>query len=107
MSTSDDLAQVRWASRVNPSKIRRLYETDARGIVDEELIDEVGIALYSRCQSILEATEAHAGRVRCPRCRTAIEHPWDKEAVLACPTCAWTVQWGAYLKTFQDKKLVG
>jgi hypothetical protein len=38
----DGLAEVRWASRVNPRTIRRLDDTDARGIVDEELIDAVG-----------------------------------------------------------------
>src|SRR5438309_1523131 len=36
----NDLAEVRWAPRVNPHKIRRLYETDARGIVDDELIED-------------------------------------------------------------------
>src|SRR5260370_19635440 len=64
----NDLAEVRWAPRVNPHKIRRLYDTHARGIVDDELIEEVGFALYSRGKSILIATEAHAGRVQCPRC---------------------------------------
>jgi hypothetical protein len=55
---------IEWASRVNPGAIRRLYETDARGIVDEEQIDDVGYALYWRCQSIIAATEAYDGRVR-------------------------------------------
>ena len=31
-----------WARRVPQRKIRRLYETDAKGIYDEDLIDEVG-----------------------------------------------------------------
>jgi hypothetical protein len=33
-----DLAGVQWGSRVYPNLIRRLYQTDARGIVDDELI---------------------------------------------------------------------
>ena len=68
-----DLAEVRWAPRVNPSAIRRLYETDARGIVDAEQIDAVGYALYARCRSILRATEAQLGRVTCPRCEHVID----------------------------------
>jgi hypothetical protein len=52
------------ASRVNPAVIRCLYETDTRGIVDEEQIDDVGYALYRRCQGIIAATEAHDGCVR-------------------------------------------
>jgi ribosomal protein S27AE len=107
MDSSNDIREVRWASRVNPSKIRRLYEMDARGILDEELIDQVGFALYSRCQSILTATEAHAGRVKCPRCGTVIVHNWDREAVLQCGRCSWRVKWGDYLATYQDRHLHG
>ena len=77
-----DLAAVRWAPRVSPAKIRRLYETDARGIIDEELIEEVGFGLYSRCLSIVIATEAHAGRLQCPRCDTIIPHQGKRDALL-------------------------
>ena len=31
--------KLRWAPRMEPEKIRRLYEMDARGIRDEELLD--------------------------------------------------------------------
>lgn len=103
----NDLAEVRWAPRVNPQKIRRLYETDARGIVDEELIEDVGFALYSRCQSILIATEAHAGRVQCPRCGSMIAHQWGRDAFLECDQCSWRVRWRDYHKTYQDKHLHG
>jgi hypothetical protein len=102
-----DLAEVRWAPRVNPGKIRRLYETDARGIIDEELIEDVGFALYSRCQSILIATEAHAGRLQCPRCGNIIPHHGKRDAVLQCVRCAWRVRWGDYHKTYQDRHLHG
>jgi len=107
----DRLAKVRWASRVNPRLIRRLYETDARGIVDEELIDEVGVALYARCESILQANEAHIhGRVLCPECGQTIQRPldvWrDRSKPVTCDRCGWSVRWGDYLATYQDKHLV-
>jgi len=102
----------RWASRVNPTTIRRLYETDARGVVDEELIDEVGFALYARCQSILRATEAQAGRVTCPRCEQVIARnaagPWDnRDEVMTCPGCGWRMRWRDYFASYQGKHLVG
>jgi hypothetical protein len=59
-----------WAPRLPQRLVARLYETDARGILDEELIDEVGYGLLARVESILTATEASRGRVRCPRCAT-------------------------------------
>ncbi len=110
-SNQNDLKKVRWASRVNPSIIRRLYETDARSIVDDELIDKVGFALDARCESILRATEAHErGRVTCPRCEQIIMRPAGsvtKDVLLTCVSCNWSVQWNDYLKTYQDKHLHG
>ena len=50
-----------WAPRVPKALIRRFYETDAKGIYDEELIDEVGYALLARCQSFITANLARAG----------------------------------------------
>jgi hypothetical protein len=102
-----DLAEVRWAPRVDPQKIRRLYETDARGIVDDELVEEVGFALYSRCLSIIAATEAHSGRLHCPRCKQTITHHSDRNALLQCARCSWRVRWRDYFKTYQHKQLHG
>ncbi|MGI6704943.1 MAG: hypothetical protein ACOX6S_01330 [Clostridia bacterium] len=38
-----------WAPKVNPNKIRRLYQQDAKGILDDELLDDVGYSLYGSC----------------------------------------------------------
>jgi len=37
-----------WAGRVPRHKIARLYDLDAKGIVDEDLIDESGRSVGSR-----------------------------------------------------------
>ncbi|MGH2352695.1 MAG: hypothetical protein ACRDI2_17840 [Chloroflexota bacterium] len=103
--------EIRWAPRVNPSAIRRLYETDALGIVDEEQIDAVGYALYARCQSILRVTEAQHGRVTCPRCEHVINRgarDWaQRDQLVCCEHCGWRVRWRDYLKTYQHKHLAG
>jgi hypothetical protein len=125
-TSPEDLAAIRWAPRVNPNAIRRLYETDARGIVDEQQIDDVGYALYARCRSILRATEAHKGRVTCPRCEHVIERSTRaptpaqdsgadsravaharREEIVRCERCGWRVRWREFFKTYQDKHLVG
>ena len=102
-----DLDLVKWSLPVRQDKIRRLYETDASGLVDEALIDDVGYALYLRCRSILDATEAHHGRVKCPRCQTLVLHHSEKDALLVCSQCHWQVTWGAYHKTYQGRSLYG
>ena len=57
-----------WAPRLKPYLIRRVYEGDAQGLLDSELLDKVGWALYARCESFLLAHEARNGRARCPVC---------------------------------------
>ena len=95
-----------WAPRVAQQQIRRLYETDAKGIYDDELIDEVGYALLARCQSFIEANEAVAGRVRCPACAGVVTHGRRKEDVLRC-ACGWELPWAQYFTTIQHKQLSG
>jgi len=96
-----------WAPRVKKSKIRRLYALDAQGIYDDELLDEVGYALRSRCQSFISACQATSGKVSCPVCNTEITHDWDKEKLIICPKCGWKLTWGAYFATIQHKQLSG
>lgn len=99
---------VRWAPRVAPAKIRRLYQTDALGIYDEELIDEVGFGLYARCQSLLTVTEAAAGRVGCPRCGAILlrEMRDAPDEMLRC-ACGWETSWARYHRMWRHQELYG
>ena len=58
----------RWAGRVAKWKIARLYKNDARGIYDEDLIDDVAYTLLDRCKSIIAVAKARQGRAECPAC---------------------------------------
>lgn len=98
-----------WAPKVSPGSIRRLYTTDALGITDEEQIEAVGWALWQRCESILTATAAHYGRVRCPACDTLFEREraWQPDEALVCPRCAWRLPWARYHQSYRGKQLFG
>ncbi len=99
---------VRWAPRLRPERLRRLYTADARGLVDEDLIDDVGFALYSRCRSILTVSRAMHGEVECPQCDTVIRRErLDADYPLACPQCGWATTWSEYHRTFQHQELYG
>ena len=58
-----------WAGRIPRQKIAELYAKDAQGIRDEELINEVGIGLLVRIESIFQARDANSGLARCPHCQ--------------------------------------
>ena len=94
-----------WAPPLTQREIYRLYVTDARGIIDEGLINDVGYGLYARCESILIATQAYRGRVTCPRCTQIIHHNHAPDAQLVCSQCSWQKSWKAYKKTLKGKHL--
>lgn len=96
-----------WAPRIQPSKIRRLYDLDAQGIYDDELLDDVGYSLRARCQSFLEANAAGSGQAVCPSCGGSVSHRSKKEELMHCIACGWELTWGEYFSTIQHKQLSG
>jgi hypothetical protein len=96
-----------WAPRVKQCLIMRLYESDAQGLYDEDLLDEVGWGLYSRCKSFIDANAAVNGRAGCPGCGTIIFHHARPDETLRCPNCGWSAAWKAYFQTIQHQQLSG
>ena len=97
------LTKIRWSRRVSRDKIRRLYQSDAQGMLDQELLHDVGYGIYVRCQDLLEVSEARRGKVQCRSCGHVIMRQGiavglgeDKKEVLRCERCAWQTTWGAY-----------
>ena len=112
----DGRDEIRWSPRVTRWKIRRLYESDAKGMLDKELVDDVGFALLLRCRDILTIDEAKRGRVRCPRCAKQRQYtiiaraPRTRKSdvrneVLVCPKCGWQITWGQYALSYKRKQL--
>lgn len=105
----NDRRELSWAPRVNLYEIKKLYLSCAKGLYDEALIDDVGIALFLRCDSIMEFTLANEGRVRCKRChQSGVETFIERCAglpkeLLRCPMCGWQMQWRVYLSETEKK----
>ena len=93
---------IQWAPKVRQHEIRRLYENDARGILDEVLIDEVGYALYARCESVWIVTER-----RCPQCTARCARSEGGEPLLTCPNCGWSTTWKAYKRSYKGRRIHG
>ncbi len=102
-----------WARRVPQHKIRLLYRSDAQGIVDEELIDDVGYSMYARCESILTVTRAMKGTVVCPECGATVQRTrppkrtGGRDELVDCANCEWQLPWYDYHRSFRRKQLVG
>ncbi len=80
-NSSPGSREPRWPPRVKKSALRRLYESEAAGLMDEELLEDVGITLWMRCRAILDVARAVAGQVICPHCQQPIplQHGADGE----------------------------
>lgn len=104
--------RIQWAPRVTCQKVLRLYQKDAQGIRDEELIDDVGYGLLARCESIRIVSDAYRGRIECPQCSALVTEDGqgpsrDKQHLFHCRECGWQMLWGEYHKTFQGQQLRG
>lgn len=95
---------------MSQAKLRRLYQSDAAGLLDEELLDDVGYTLLERCRCILMVAEAQRGRVQCLRCYQAgkvsmITRPRDAGEPMTCPLCSWQFTWTEYYKSYKPLQL--
>ena len=102
------LPRLRWAPKLKRAKLWQLYQTDARGLIDETLIDEVGLTLLARCQSIIRVTEAQ--EVICPRCQAVIVCPearWSKQCPIRCQRCDWQATYGQWRHSWRHQDLQG
>jgi hypothetical protein len=81
-----DPAKIRWAPRLPPALLKRLYDSDAQGYRDAELCDEVGSYLYSRCRTFSLVLQR---KVDCPACRTVFTVSSEGESQCPGKDCVW------------------
>jgi ribosomal protein L37AE/L43A len=93
------IARIRWAARLEPSLLRRLYELDARGIQDVELCDAVGSALFARCETF---ERVRRGEVVCPACGSVFAVARAGESHCPGSGCAWRTTHASYWKSVSD-----
>ncbi|MCL2473036.1 MAG: hypothetical protein FWF26_05090 [Treponema sp.] len=96
-----------WSPKVNKYKIIKLYEQDANGIYDDELVEDVGISLYARVDSMLMVTSSNLGHPLCIECKTEIPNSYQKGFISVCPNCGWTIDMFEYRASYKGQTLNG
>lgn len=105
------MEKISWSPKVRQSKIWQLYQNDARGAVDEILVEDVGLALLQRCESIRLVTQR---KVECPRCGSVFSAcergSWKMlPGVQTCPRpgCGWETTAEEWHQSWRHHDLLG
>jgi len=105
------MEKIVWSPKIRQAKIRQLYQNDALGAVDEILVEDVGLSLLHRCQSIWLVTRRE---VECPRCGTVFtlceSGSWKMlPGVQTCPTpnCGWETTAEQWHESWRHRELLG
>lgn len=104
--------KFQWARRVSRQDIRRLYESDASGQLDSELLDQVHYAIHTRVCDMFEVRDAQQfGRVKCRQCGAPVPQPFrmggpHKDDPLCCEKCGWQVTCGEFYKSYTGRSLL-
>jgi len=94
---------IKWSKRVPQKLISQLYNQSISGICDDALADEVGCALYARCESIISATSGFEEKILiCPSLCGA-EIPLV-DNIFAC-ACGFSATWEEFKKSYKGKQL--
>jgi len=101
-----------WAKRVSRRDIQRLYESDAHGMLDENLLEQVHFTIYARVCDMFDVRETQqTGRVKCRSCGQYIPQTYqmgnhNKNKILKCDQCGWQVTCGEFYNSYTGKNLL-
>ena len=90
---SSSLVKIRWAPRLQPQLLQRLYQADAAGLVDLELCEDVGLRLYERCRTFVLVSR---GEVECPSCGALFAVSPAGNSTCPNEGCGWLTTKAAY-----------
>jgi hypothetical protein len=101
-----------WAGKVSRRDIQRLYESDAKGLLDEDLLNQVIVSIYVRIFDMFEVREAQkTGRVKCRSCKAYISQSYvmggpNKNNPLVCEQCGWQTTCGEFYDSYTGKDML-
>ena len=104
MADKQRLNQYRWSPKISQQLLIKLYKNDAKGVQDEELVDQVGFTLYARClQGREEGKIKDSGRLKCHNCGEIIQAK-GKSLLLEC-SCGHQYLYRDYRKSFRTNNM--
>lgn len=94
--------KYRWSPAVSREKLKRLYESDANGMLNTELLDDVGYTIYARClQSQEEWTLMEMGKIKCHNCSNILDY---STGLITCK-CGYQYLYKEYRRSFRANNM--
>lgn len=103
-SDPEKLNKFSWAPALSSTQLRRLYRSSANGMLDHDLLEEVGIQLYVRCkQGIEEYRLLRSGKMKCHHCGSILP---QEEGLMICQ-CGYQYTFKEYNNSFNNHRMPG
>ena len=109
--------KFKWCEKVSRNDLLRLYKSESKGLLDEELLDEIGYTFYTRCKQAKEIRECmDNGQIICHHCSSVIGgynpsigsviQMTDNNALINCD-CGYSYTYREYRRTCNTVNMPG
>lgn len=90
-----------WCPKVSRNDLMRLYTKEAQGMLDEELLEEIGLTMYVRCKVSKEIYNLmEQGKIKCMECGSILSGSGE----LVCG-CGRKYTCHAYRKAYRENNM--
>ena len=102
----DKLNKFKWCKKVSRSDLLRLYKGEAKGLIDEILLDDIGLTFYLRCKQAKEARECmDKGQIICHHCGVVLKVS-GYSTITNCP-CGYSYTYREYRRSCNAVNMPG
>jgi hypothetical protein len=98
--------KCKWAEKVSRNKLVKLYQEEAKGFLDEDLLNEIGYTFYTRCRQARDTRQRlDKGELICHYCGT-VHKAVSYTALVACP-CGFYYTYREYRRNCNANNVPG
>ncbi len=100
--------QFKWCKKASRNDLLRLYQGEAKGMLDEELLDEIGFTFYARCKQAHDARNCmEKGNILCLNCGAVVKanHTYDNQPMYC--ECGYSYTYREYRRSYMAVNMPG
>ncbi|MDR0286402.1 MAG: hypothetical protein LBI03_01645 [Clostridiales bacterium] len=100
--------KFKWCKKVSRNDLLKLYQSEAKGIIDEELLDKVGYTFYIRCMQAKQTRELmEQGQILCLNCGGILSADFSKDNQPIICECGYSYTYREYRRSCNTANMPG